>query len=327
MKKVTLSLVFIAASICLFAQATKYPVLLHFTNSNCGNCAGSNPGFFTKMDVYNKNVHHITVHPSFPYSSCVFYQGNITDNTLLVGKYGAQGTPTISINGAKTVGVGSVTDAQLKASFTGLSSPIQVKVNENTGASRTVKATIKSTGTVPAANYVVYAVVVEKLITQTTGNGEKTHRNVLRKIISAGGGDSFTPEAAGKEKVLNFSYTVDSKWKESEIYTIVWVQDGNNNILNSGTKFDVTVGTEDILDDSSVRIFPNPTSNELKIDLTNINATPEQIFIQNLEGKNVAQFNAVKDINTLNISTLPQGEYIISVKTDRGVLSQKCLKI
>lgn len=327
MKKVTLSLVFIMASICLFAQATKYPILLHFTNSNCGSCAGSNPGFFSKLDVYSKNIHHIAVHPSFPYPSCVFYQANTADNTALVGKFGAGGTPTVSINGAKTVGVSGVSDAQLKATFTGASSPIQVKVNENTGAARTVKATIKTVGTVAAANYVVYAAVVEKLVNQTTGNGEKTHRNVLRKIITATNGDAFTPEAVGKEKVLNFSYNVDSKWKESEIYTIVWVQDGNNNILNSGTKFDATVGTEDILKESSVRIFPNPTSNELKVDLTNINATPQQIFIQNLEGKTITQFDAKKEVNILNISNLPQGEYIISVRTDKGILSQKCLKI
>ncbi len=325
MKKFLFTFLFSLAMISLFAQAKKYPLALHFTNSNCGSCAGSNPAFFKKIDVYAKDVHHISVHPSFPYSSCVFYSANTTDNTLLTTKFGAQGTPSFSLNGAAPSSVSSATDAQLKAAIAE-KSPISMVVTENKGASRTVKAVIKTLGTVPAANYVVYAAVVEKVVNQKTGNGEAVHRDVLRKIISASAGDAFTPAALNAEKTVNFTYSVDSKWVEAQTYTIVWVQNGNNVIMNSGTQFDATVGTNDILTDETVKVYPNPTKDVLSVDLTNIVATPQTISIVNIDGREVAQFNAQKDINLLNISNLAAGAYVVLVKTDNGILSYNCIK-
>ena len=325
MKKILSTLVLTLAIVSLFAQAKKYPIALHFTNSNCGSCAGANPGFFKKLDVYPKDVHHISIHPSFPYSSCVFYAANITDNTALTVKYKANSTPSLSLNGAAPISVSSVTDAQLKAAITE-KSPVSMLVTENKGASRTVKAVVKTLGTVPSANYVVYAAVVEKVINQTTGNGEATHRDVLRKILTATTGDAFAPAAVNADKTLNFTYTLDSKWQDAQTYTIVWVQDGNNAVLNSGTQFDSTVGTDDLLTDENVKIFPNPTKDILSVDLTNISATPQTISLINVEGREVASFKAQKEVNMLNISNLTNGSYIILVKTDKGILSYNCLK-
>ncbi len=325
MKKILFTLLFSVTMISLFAQAKKYPLALHFTNSNCGSCAGSNPTFFKKIDVYPKDIHHISVHPSFPYVTCVFYTANVTDNTLLTNKYNASSTPSFSLNGVAPSSVSSATDAQLKAAIAE-KSPISITVTENKGASRTVKAVVKTVGTVPAANYVVYAAVVEKVVNQKTGNGETVHRDVLRKIISASAGDAFTPAALNAEKTVNFTYSVDSKWVEAQTYTIVWVQNGNNVIMNSGTQFDSTVGTNDILTDETVKIYPNPTNNVLSVDLTNISAIPQTISIVNIDGREVAQFNAQKDINLLNVSNLAAGAYVVLVKTDNGVLSYNCIK-
>jgi hypothetical protein len=325
MKKILFTLLFSFAMISLFAQAKKYPLALHFTNSNCSNCAGSNPAFFKKLDVYPKDVHHISVHPSFPYTSCVFYSANVTDNTLLTNKYNAGSTPSFSLNGAATSNVSTATDAQLKTAIAE-KSPISIVVTENKGATRSVKAVVKTVGTVPAANYIVYAAVVEKVVNQKTGNGETTHRDVLRKIVSASAGDAFTPAALNAEKTLNFTYAVDSKWIEAQIYTIVWIQNGNNVILNSGTQFDTTVGTNDILTDETVKIYPNPTKDVLTVDLTNISAIPQMITLINVDGREVAKIKAQKDINSLNISELADGFYTILVQTDHGVLSYNCLK-
>lgn len=325
MKKILSTFLFLMAMVSLFAQAKKYPIALHFTNSNCGNCAGSNPAFFKKLDAYPKDVHHIAVHPSFPYSSCVFYSANITDNTVLTTKYGASSTPSFSLNGAATVNVSALTDAQLKTAIAE-KSPISIIVTENKGASRTVKAVVKTVGTVPTANYILYAAVLEKVVNQKTGNGEATHRDVLRKIISASAGDAFSPAALNGEKTVNFTYTVDSKWVEAQTYMMVWVQNGNNAVLNSGTQFDATVNTNDILTDATVKIYPNPSKDILSVDLTNISATPQSISLVNELGQTVTEIKAQKEVNTLNISNLAAGSYIVLVKTDKGTLSYNCLK-
>ena len=325
MKKILSTFLFLMAMVSLFAQAKKYPIALHFTNSNCGNCASSNPNFFKKLDVYPKDIHHIAVHPSFPYPSCVFYSANITDNTVLTTKYGAGSTPSFSLNGSTPTSVTALTDAQLKTAIAEKST-ISIVVTENKGAARTVKAVVKTVGTVPAANYVLYAAVLEKVVNQKTGNGETTHRDVLRKIISASAGDAFSPAALNGEKTVNFTYAVDSKWVEAQTYVMVWIQDGNKAVLNSGTQFDATVGTNDILTDETVKIYPNPTKDVLSIDLTNISATPQTISLVNELGQEVAQIKAQKEVNTLNISNLAAGNYVVLIKTNSGVLSYNCLK-
>ncbi len=326
MKKIIISSLFALAAMSAFAQAKKFPLVLHFTNTKCPACGSSNPAFYTLLDAFPKDVHHITVHPSFPYSSCTLYQANTTDNTLLALKYNAQSTPSCSINGTSPTSVSNINNAQLKT-LTAEKSPIQVKVTESKGTNRTVKVTVKTVGTVPTANYVLYAAVCERTLNLATTNGEKVHRDVLRKIISAGSGDAFTPAALNQEKVVNFTFNVDAAWKESEIYTLVWIQDGNNNILNSGTAVDATSATEEVLTDETVKVFPTPFSHQLNVDLSQINATPKEIFIQNIEGRVVAQFAAKKELNVLTISNLAAGEYLIKVSTDKGILVYKSIKL
>jgi Secretion system C-terminal sorting domain/Outer membrane protein Omp28 len=326
MKKIIISSLFALAAMSAFAQAKKFPLVLHFTNTKCSVCGSNNPAFYTLLDAFPKDVHHIAVHPSFPYSSCALYQANTTDNTLLALKYGAGSTPTYSVNGATPTSVSNLNNTQLKT-LTSDKSPIQVKVSENKGTARTIKVTVKTVGTVPAANYIMYAAVCEKSLNLATSNGEKVHRDVLRKIISAGSGDAFAPAALNQERVANFTFNVDPAWKESEIYTLVWIQDGNNNVLNSGTAADVTSATEDLLVDETVKVFPTPFNQQLNVDLSQLNATPKEIFIQNMEGKVVARFEAKKELNVLTINNLSAGEYVVKVSTDKGVLAYKSIKL
>jgi Secretion system C-terminal sorting domain/Outer membrane protein Omp28 len=326
MKKSLFFLFFLVSLNAIFAQAKKYPVAFHFTNSNCGSCAGNNPGFFTKLDTYAKDIHHLTVHPSTPYASCVFYQANTTENTALYQKYKGAGTPTVTFDGGKTVtSVSGVTATTLQNAFAG-TSPVQVKVNENKGANRTVKATVKTVGAVPSANYLVFAAVVEKVVNQKTGNGETSHRNVFRKLLTPVAGTSFTPAAANKETVVDLSYVVDSKWNEANTYTLVWIQDGNNNILNSGTQFDVTVGTNDILENANVAVYPNPAQAELNVDLSNFENVAERISIYDLQGKEMMSTTVNQSLEKMDISALAKGQYFVKIQAKNGIFSKTFVK-
>jgi hypothetical protein len=324
MKKIFSTLVFAILTIGLFAQAKKYPLALHFTNSNCGNCAASNPSFFKKIDAYPKDIHHITIHPKFPYQTCVFYNANITDNTSLVSLFSADFTPSVSFNGVAPTGVSSTTDAQLKT-LIAQTSPVSINVKETTGANRTVTVSTKSVGTVPAANYTLYAAVVEKVVNKTTGNGEAVHRDVLRKLLTPTG-VNFTPAASGKDATNTFTYAVDASWIDPQVYTIVWIQDGNKNILNSGSRFDPSVATEELLVDESIKVFPNPSSDYLNVDLSEISQNPEKISIYGLDGSLLAEFAAQKEVNRLNISELNAGTFIVKIKTDKGFYTQIGMK-
>ncbi|AUX18420.1 T9SS type A sorting domain-containing protein [Flavobacterium columnare] len=72
---------------------------------------------------------------------------------------------------------------------------------------------------------------------------------------------------------------------------------------------------------TNVSIFPNPTSNILNINLDN-DSSISSIQILNLEGKVVHE-----DINeTINVSELPSGLYIIKIKTDKEEIIKKFIK-
>ncbi|MCJ1807421.1 T9SS type A sorting domain-containing protein [Flavobacterium covae] len=72
---------------------------------------------------------------------------------------------------------------------------------------------------------------------------------------------------------------------------------------------------------TNISIFPNPTSNILNINLNN-DSSISSIQILNLEGKVVHE-----DINeTINVSELPSGLYIIKIKTDKEEIIKKFIK-
>ena len=101
MKNVSAFIFFTLVSLALSAQTSvkKYVLLEHFTNSKCSVCASKNPAFFTLIDQYPNDVHHVSIHPSTPYSTCVFYQSNTTENEARADFYNIPGTPRVAVNG------------------------------------------------------------------------------------------------------------------------------------------------------------------------------------------------------------------------------------
>ena len=70
-----------------FGQSKRYIHLEHFTNTRCSSCGSINPGFYNVISGYEGSYHHMTIHPSFPYSSCALYQANISENTARTNFY------------------------------------------------------------------------------------------------------------------------------------------------------------------------------------------------------------------------------------------------
>ena len=71
---------------------------------------------------------------------------------------------------------------------------------------------------------------------------------------------------------------------------------------------------------SEINIYPKPTSNTLNINgiIKNINYS-----IFNLQGQSILKGNTN---NNIDVSTLPQGMYILNLETESGVLVNKFIK-
>lgn len=75
---------------------------------------------------------------------------------------------------------------------------------------------------------------------------------------------------------------------------------------------------------SSLRITPNPATNEVSIDIeSDLLIKPESLAIQSLEGKIVRKFSQVNFPMMIDVSCLQNGIYLVFVQTNKGMVTGK----
>ena len=110
------------------------------------------------------------------------------------------------------------------------------------------------------------------------------------------------------------------------IYTVKAItDDGCLSAFSNGIENKIAVlGTE--LDESiKVSIFPNPTADELRIELP-AGITFKEAKFYSISGSNVMSFDKLSSNNSLNISTLSKGLYSVKIETSRGSVSRKIVR-
>ncbi len=312
----------------LNSQAKRYIWLEHFTNTNCGSCAFSNPGFFNLLKGYKDQYHHLSVHPDVPYPQCVLYNANKEEQLKRKNYYGITGTPTVMIQGIIKRSAGSITSAMLDAEKV-KTSPITVSVSEMGNTSRTVNVKVTTVGSKPGSNYRLYAAIAERQLDLATPNGEKVHHNVFRKFLTSADGDLILLADTGNGVERTFNYTVDSKWKESETYVVVWVQDAvTKEVLNSGTKFDLTSGVQDKLAPVEFSIYPNPVIDQLNIQFDKPLQSVLNLYITNVLGKTIQamEVKAGQAKITVPVAHYQKGIYFVRIDQGKNKLARKWLK-
>lgn len=324
-KALTLALSLLLVATATFGQAKRYALLEHFTNTLCSSCASQNPGMFTAIKVEtNADLHHISYHWQVPYVNCVYYQANPAPQNERAAYYNVNASPRVSLNGAAQTSTASITGAVIGADA--LTSPISVKVSENTGvtgSARTATIKIKSVGTVPNGNFKLYVALVEKKTNYVSPNGEAVHYNVFRKFLTKSNGDDITLTA--NEQSIFLDYLPDLA-TSAQLYAVAWVQNATTKeVLNSGTRFDGLTATNELSTDNQVRVFPNPTTG--KTTLTFDKLTPQYLTVQNVAGQ---VLETVKLSNStsydLNMARFSAGIYILKIKSEEGVAIKRVVK-
>ena len=310
--------------------ATKYVFLEHFTNSRCGNCAVRNPAFFTTIANYPDNVHHLAVHPRIPYSSCVLYQANTTDNEARRVFLNVNATPRVFLNGVRTSGSSLITAAALDAAINQKTS-LGVQVNATpSGSNLTGTVEIFTTGDAPSGNFKVMIAAAEKLVNYAAPNGEDEHHDVLRDLWEAEG-TALTPAATGGSVIIDFDFALSSDWVADQMYVIAWVENvDTKEVLNSGSQFDppVTTGISSTNDLNAVpfSVLPNPATDNLNLKFDQ--AVSGTLVVRNMTGqemlRDVLETGSVS--KSLNISNLVKGTYLLTIETQEGTGVQRFIK-
>lgn len=311
-------------------SAKKYVLIEHFTNSKCSVCANKNPAFYNLIGQaqYADDIHHISIHPSFPYNTCVFYQANTTENTAWTNLYpGVQGTPTIVMNGAVQAPVTPLLTESKLQTFLNQTSPLYIQVNETSnGASRTAVIETKALGEIPPGNYKLFVAVAEKTINQQTPNGEAVHHDVFRKMLTAVAGDPFTAPAMGSSVEFTFDYTVSNTWNASEIYVLAFVKEvDTKDVLNSGTRFDPVLTDTEEASVFNVQISPNPATDWARVSLAEDDANSVEVYAAN--GQRIAiQLEDQGSSISIPLQGFAPGLYYVKIKGIKGSYTGKFVK-
>ena len=109
--------------------------------------------------------------------------------------------------------------------------------------------------------------------------------------------------------------------------TITWtVTDNAGNTENCS--FDITVNVYatgiKTLQEEGILIYPNPTSEKINFEFANYNI--QKLIISDMSGKTLIEKTEIKTKETIDLSSLKNGFYIINIHTDNDVISTKIIK-
>ena len=327
MQKLFITLISSLLSWAAAAQlvAPRYAFVEHVTNSRCSVCASRNPAMYTLLEQNASQVHHLAYHPSFPYSNCVFYQANTSENNARAAFYNVSSTPKVILNGTLVGPAAQLLPASVLNPQLNQTSEIYVQVTETANQ---VSVTVHTIGNKPEGNYELYVALAEKTVNYNAPNGENVHHDVFRDMLSNIEGDAITLAASGAATSFTFAKTTNTAWNTDEIYAIAWVQNTQTKeILNSGTKFDAVVSGINEVAAEPISFSPNPTTGKVIATITN--DTPQSVAVYSLTGALVSSTWTISSNNLIEIDleNTEAGIYFIQIRGEKQTFTGKLAKV
>lgn len=150
-------------------------------------------------------------------------------------------------------------------------------------------------------------------------NTNTTDNATAKRFVWTGGKGGVTIEHF---KVEGGGHT----WPGAAIPIGVTCQDfkASDEIWRFFKQYTLTVSSNDILDENSFKIYPNPTSHQLTIETDNQAEYQAQII--DLQGKMILKSTIAAAQKEIDVSDLPNGIYILRLSSEKGQINQKFVK-
>ncbi|MCH2043052.1 MAG: T9SS type A sorting domain-containing protein [Saprospiraceae bacterium] len=321
-----------------FSQINKKIIVEHFTNTRCGICANRNPGFYSNLNNQADAI-HLSIHPSSPYSSCVFNQHNVSENDARTNYYGIYGsTPRLVINGEVISANTNYGAASLFDPYENQTSAAEIKIEQEKFGADSIQTTVTvyTVGTHNLDTLSLFVSMVEEIVFYNAPNGESTHHDVFRKALtSTTGMGILLPTTVGDSLSYSFTQTVDADWDVSKMYVLATLQEKTNKALVQAQSIDpdststTVVGAPTSISTTQneafkVNIFPNPSQNFVNVQLEN-GGTQSQLELWTMNGQLIQQ-QVLEHTLELDITMLPKGIYLIKIQNEKGSYTQKLIK-
>jgi hypothetical protein len=303
-------------------QVDKQVVVEHFTNTYCSVCANRNPGFYNNLMSFPQII-HIAYHPSSPYPSCPLNQYNKVENDARTNFYGVYGgTPRLTIQGAAIPASDNYANPTMydevlagKTSFAMTTDLKQENGNIN------LRIVVKKVDTSSINALSVYAVVVEDTLNFTGNNGEMLQQNVFRKSFGGAAPIAFAvPANIGDSTVYTQSMAIDPIWKINQVYAIGILSTPDKKIEQAARSLKLagnTTGIGKISTEKNFRAYPIPSNGKLYISGTFHSVMQAEVW--SIAGKLLKTAEISANNNLIDINSLAKGNYILKIRTERGL--------
>lgn len=255
-------------------------------------------------------------------------------------EWGTTGFPTFYLNGVVHSSgdagmMSAVNDAIAEAPVVQAGFFTEVK-NEKMTIHTAVEFFEDTEGDYNLAVYVIEDKVKGPQNGQTDQTGETEHHYVLRTEVS---NETFGTALksgvikAGKLKAKQYTLDLDPSWdlEHIKIATVIWKNEGgtweyvNGNNVPSPASFEAPVGIEEVADQTTMSVYPNPAADQFTLEMNNTKAGQYSIDIYNQLGQNVksmyiGEVPAGTDrITNVNTSELSNGMYYVKVSNGTEV--------
>ncbi len=312
-----------------YSQTPRKVIVEHFTNSNCSTCASRNPGFFTNLNNH-PDILHLSIHPSAPFSSCLLYQQNATDNDARTNYYGIYGgTPRIVVNGNVVSASTNYSSSSIFTNFLSQTSPASIRIEQEKLNQQTIniKVIIKTTEAHNLGTLSLFVALAEDTVYHSGTNGETEHYNVFRKALSnVTGTDVTLPAVVGDSIEFSFNTTANQVWNVSRIFALAILQEKTSkNMVQAAAvspdEGNISTGIFNRSNTVQAKIFPNPVHQDVYIEWND--ATMMHVTLYDLQGKLLYQSPHQRSPVKINLSGFPQGVYILRLSNEQGSYQTK----
>jgi hypothetical protein len=312
-------------------ERTRNVLFEHFTNSSSTAGRSSNVIVNAAASQIEKDVINIQYHTNFP-GSDLFYSDNPDDASGRILYYGLSKTPYSMIDGGTRTNYSNVYDYSIanldtndlnRRSLINPSFSIALSTEVN-GGILSVNTNVTALENLNEENVTLYLAVTAKEIRldNATPNGEKTFRNVFRKMIpDAGGFDMKKVWTKGDVVPLNEkTWTIEKVYNASDIEVIAYIQ---NNITKEIYQTEIksqnigVVGIEKLFGKTGPQfaLYPNPATDRITLLFDKMPESGTNIWIYDFTGTVLKMYKTGSrqmehSIDDLNLSN---GLYLIKV--------------
>ncbi|MBK7958904.1 MAG: T9SS type A sorting domain-containing protein [Bacteroidetes bacterium] len=309
------------------AQVPKKIFLEHFTNTKCSVCFSKNPGLLDNLKKHPE-VLFVSIHPSSPYSACPLSIANKVDNDARTNHYTIYGsTPRVVINGGVLSSSANYADTALFSAYKGISA-FTIKVEQMGVGQDSIKSKIsirRIDNMAPTGNASLYVLLVEDTVFLNGGNGEKTHINVARRMLSPADGETIPlPQNLGDSLVIYKMSYRNPNWSMKRISTVAIMQELmtktliQSEISSKGVDFSIPSSIVNTHSESIV-LIPNEAQDKIEIKGYEL---IENWSVLDLSGRLCLHKGDITS-QSINIASLNTGVYIFKFQTGLAIESVK----